>query len=415
MGEVKVFVRMTQLIIMPLLATNLAGCVAGSISDPLSRPANLITQTKSSTLIEDIPRPRRRVPVSVFPVKDETGQLKPNDVFADFSRAVTQAGGPILIDVLKRAGQGEWFKVLERVDLTSVVQERKIIAQKRIHALQQIHLDPNALPQAENVSATNLSGLRTRVQEARREFEKLNAELKKRGEAFKKRQEADANATVSEEDTKLREKVLEARERLQKAQGNLDRATAADKRPPDYEEQRTLVRSKRELELLQTQQAIANLTEHQVPAIQAARYIVSGSIVGFDSNELTSGVGARFLGIGGDKKHRRDTVTVNLRVIDPISSEVVISVTTTKTIYAVGLQGGAYRFAAVDKILEIEAGVTKNELGSLAVRHGIELGVFALIAEGIKEGLWTTADPHEAEKILEIYNRAEDKRETGML
>ena len=130
----------------------------------------------------------------------------------------------------------------------------------------------------------------------------------------------------------------------------------------------------------------------------------------YDSNETTGGVGARYLGIGGDKKYRSDVVTVNLRLVNSITSEVLLSTTTTKTIYAYLLQGGTYKFIAFDKLLEIEAGVSKNELGSLAVRHAIELGVFSLIVEGAREGIWRFRDRVEGKKVVRDYDEAYNKQ-----
>ena len=67
------------------------------------------------------------VDVAVYDFPDLTGQAKPNENFAEYSRAVTQGGANILIDVLKSAGHGNWFRVVERGGLKNLVQERTLI------------------------------------------------------------------------------------------------------------------------------------------------------------------------------------------------------------------------------------------------------------------------------------------------
>ena len=52
--------------------------------------------------------------VAVYDFQDLTGQRKRRDNLADFSTAVTQGATEILIDALKTAAQGRWFRVVER-------------------------------------------------------------------------------------------------------------------------------------------------------------------------------------------------------------------------------------------------------------------------------------------------------------
>ena len=50
--------------------------------------------------------------VAVYDFQDLTGQRKRRDNLADFSTAVTQGATEILIDALKTAAQGKWFRVV---------------------------------------------------------------------------------------------------------------------------------------------------------------------------------------------------------------------------------------------------------------------------------------------------------------
>ena len=68
------------------------------------------------------------------------------------------------------------------------------------------------------------------------------------------------------------------------------------------------------------------------------------------------------------------------------------SVTTTKTVYSINVAGTGFLFAAVDKLLQADIGFTKNTPPTLAVREGIQLAVYSLIFEGVKNKLWEFKD-----------------------
>jgi curli production assembly/transport component CsgG len=70
----------------------------------------------------------------------------------------------------------------------------------------------------------------------------------------------------------------------------------------------------------------------------------------------------------------------------------MLSVVAHKTVISVGLRGSAFKFVALDQILEAEAGVTTNEPEQIAVQQAIEKAVHAMIVEGAGRNLWTFAD-----------------------
>jgi curli production assembly/transport component CsgG len=117
-----------------MLALSLGGCIAGSANDPMAHPATLVPSTKTGIVLDALPPPIRKLDVSVYNFPDLTGQNKPNDNFAEFSRALTQGAGAVLIDVLTKAGGGAWFNVVERNDLQPLLQERQIIQNTRTAA-----------------------------------------------------------------------------------------------------------------------------------------------------------------------------------------------------------------------------------------------------------------------------------------
>ncbi|KAA1183719.1 curli production assembly protein CsgG [Rhizobium tropici] len=271
-----------------LCGLGLGGCAAaGSSLDPMSTPATLMPSTKTGVALESLPRPRQKLDVAVYSFPDLTGQNKPNENFAEYSRALTQGGAQLLTDVLTRAGNGNWFSVVERTDLQSLLQERQIIQNTRA--------------------------------------------------------------------------------------------------------------------------AVYGAKAGGIPPLRFAGVLLDGGVIGYDSNETTGGVGANYLGIGGNTQYRKDIVTVSLRAVSVSTGRVLASVSTTKTIYSVQVQGSAFRFVGVDQLLQIEGGVTRNAPTTLGVQEGIQLAVYSLIFEGVKNGLWEFEDAAAGAafmRYLEQHQRA---------
>lgn len=242
--------------------------------------------TKTTVKLRDVPAPARPVDVAVYDFPDLTGQAKPNEQFAEYSRAVTQGGASLLIDVLKSTGNGQWFRVVERSGLKNLVQERTLI------------------------------------------------------------------------------------ENTQRAYGGTS----------------------------------------GLPPVRFAGIILEGGIVGYDSNEQTGGAGAKYLGIGGDIEYRSDLVTISLRAVSVQNGEILASTTTSKQIYSFMIRGGAYKFAAAEELLEIEAGASFNDPGQLAVREGIELAVYSLVVEGVRKGLWELEDKSAAQNLVRQFESQYSQR-----
>lgn len=161
--------------------------------------------------------------------------------------------------------------------------------------------------------------------------------------------------------------------------------------------------------LLQERQIIATTLQQYdpkapgLPPLHFAGIIIEGGVVGYDTNTITGGAGAKFLGIGGDTKYRKDVITVTLRAVSVQTGLVMDSVTTTKTVYSVALQGGAYRYVALNELLQVEAGLTRNEPTTMGVREAIEVGVMALILDGTRKDLWQFQDKAAGERIMQAF------------
>ncbi|ACA16875.1 Curli production assembly/transport component CsgG [Methylobacterium sp. 4-46] len=262
------------------------GCVTSGQREPLNEAPEVTKPSPTGLNLEALPPPARAIDIAVYSFPDLTGQNKPSDTFAEYSRAVTQGGAAFLVDALRRTGGGRWFRVVERSGLANVLQERQLI------------------------------------RATRQEFDQ-------------------------------------------------DRA-----RP--------------------------------LPPIRFAGLLAEGGILAYDANMVTGGIGARYLGIGGDVKYRRDIVTVGLRIVSVQTGEVLTSATVTKTIYSIALATNTFRYVAVNKLLEVEGGITRNEPTQLAVREAIELAVYATIMEGADKGLWKFLKPDVGRALVKAY-RDRDK------
>jgi curli production assembly/transport component CsgG len=168
-----------------------------------------------------------------------------------------------------------------------------------------------------------------------------------------------------------------------------------------------------------TQMRMTYLGEQQInpqalPPLLFAAIIFEGGIIGFDSNTQTGGVGAGLLGIKGDVKYRMDTITVYLRAVSTKTGQVLASVTTHKTIASVAVQGGVFKYIAVDKILEAEAGITKNEPDQLAVQQAIEKAVHPIIVEGAGKGVWSFEDEAAQDELIRRHAEEYETADRGV-
>ena len=76
--------------------------------------------------------PAEKMPVvAVYSFLDLTGQRKSVGGVAMFSTAITQGASTMLIDALKTAGNGKWFRVVERVGIDHLTRERQIVRTTR--------------------------------------------------------------------------------------------------------------------------------------------------------------------------------------------------------------------------------------------------------------------------------------------
>jgi len=136
-----------------------------------------------------------------------------------------------------------------------------------------------------------------------------------------------------------------------------------------------------------------------MPPMLFAGVLVEGGIVGYDSNVVTGGSGMRILGIGPQTQYQADMITVSLRVVSVTTGEVLVSITTTKTVYSYMDKLGVLRFVeAGTKSIEAEIGMGVNESGNRATNMAIQAAVVEMIREGQRKGFWDY-DPKSVEEI----------------
>lgn len=116
--------------ILPIAALGLA--LAGCETSPrtigsFGVPPVVGNTTSFSRQLADLPPPARRLALAVYDFPDLTGQNKANEKYPDYSKAVTQGAASMVINALKTAGSGAWFKVVERNRLDELLKERKLI------------------------------------------------------------------------------------------------------------------------------------------------------------------------------------------------------------------------------------------------------------------------------------------------
>lgn len=140
-----------------------------------------------------------------------------------------------------------------------------------------------------------------------------------------------------------------------------------------------------------------------LPPLLFAGVILEGGIVSYDANIITGGAGLRYFGAGGSTQYRQDRVTVYLRAVATKSGKILKSVYTSKTILSQSVDASLFRYVRFKRLLEAETGFTSTEPSQMAVTEAIEKAVYALVIEGIRDGLWS-ADEKQADAVKELLS-----------
>lgn len=146
----------------------------------------------------------------------------------------------------------------------------------------------------------------------------------------------------------------------------------------------------------------------ELPPMLYAGMIIEGGIVSYDSNVMTGGAGAAFLGISGSAQYHRDLVTIYMRAISVQSGEVLLSINSSKTVYSSELDANYLKYVTIDHLFQSEAGITLNEPTQLAVRQAVETGVYSLIMEGAMKHMWDFGNSAAGNEAIHEYLERRD-------
>ena len=325
-----------------------------------------VRPSKTLSPLEELQPPTKKISVAIYDFPDLTGAFKPNDGFAEFSKAVPQGADAIVIDALIKAGRGSWFHVLERKGLTSLVQERKIIdfnrdAVKKSRArLQQLSHAVQKSLQGDNpalITSVQPGNINTNTSNALALNPQTNMFVKQG--TMQPISDADLGEDTSKHYLRLPEDAKN------KQDNRLTTASVAPKK-------------------------LFNASLPSKALLRSADYIIQGGIVGYDTDEITGGAGASLLNIGGFGEVRKDIVTVNLRLVNVKTGEIILNKTLSKGIYSQRVQASTFSYIDIDKILEAEVGYSHNEPVYEALNLTIQTAVLEMIQDGIHYGLWQT-------------------------
>jgi curli production assembly/transport component CsgG len=82
-------------------------------------------------------------------------------------------------------------------------------------------------------------------------------------------------------------------------------------------------------------------------------------------------------------------VTVSIRFVSTLTSEILLSSTVSKTIYSTSVGSDVFKYVKNEvNPLEVEYGFAKNEMVSVATRAAIDLAIINIVNKGEKKGMW---------------------------
>lgn len=107
--------------------------VLGGCSMMLKHPmktqkASVGFATPQKSTLQSLPKPMEQIVCAVYNFRDQTGQYKPSETGASWSTAVTQGATSVLMKALEESG---WFVIIERENISNLLNERKIIRSSR--------------------------------------------------------------------------------------------------------------------------------------------------------------------------------------------------------------------------------------------------------------------------------------------
>lgn len=106
----------------------MSGCSTFLKQPMKTKEATLGYSTPQKSTLQSLPEPREQIVCAVYNFRDQTGQYKPSETGASWSTAVTQGATSVLMKALEESG---WFVIIERENISNLLNERKIIRSSR--------------------------------------------------------------------------------------------------------------------------------------------------------------------------------------------------------------------------------------------------------------------------------------------
>ena len=276
----------------------------------------------------NLPKRDAKITVAVYDFPDLTGANLTTETGSSFSKAMTQGADALVLNALNTTGDGSWFRVLERRFLDALLNERRIGASQINETRQRLHV------QAE----------RTRLQAAQSLVEKEIQEL---------RRQIEFDYDQAQKENRL------------------------DQLPPFDQSISNLERYRQDqLNIIPRESPFSTFVDEKpVEDLRTAQYLVSGAIIGYESDIISSGNGIRIVNTGAVNEERKDMITLNLRFVDAVSGEIVSNSTVSQAVISRRDQGDFMNYVTVNTILEFEAGMVINEPRTLALDAAIRLAL----------------------------------------
>lgn len=156
----------------------------------------------------------------------------------------------------------------------------------------------------------------------------------------------------------------------------------------------------------QTREIYDGANAKMLPPLTLAGVILEGAIVDYNSNTLTGGTGARWLGIGPYTQYTQDLVVISLRLVSVQSGEVLTTVTVEKNLLSTADGVTALRFFNQStRAFEFDSSQTYNEPANYALRSAIETAIVELIRKGERQGLWKFKE--KSNELVQTKTQAE--------
>ena len=242
---------------------------------------------------------------------------------------MTQGADALVVEALNDVGGGTWFRVLERRFSEAVLNERRIV-------------------QAQSNEAAQRAQVASERRRLKAETDRVDAEHRRMMMGL----EQDYARFAQQGDI---------------PEGYPSKAQAIANLEGYRSEQLRKIEPERPFSVMGVRNPLTNLA--------TADYLITGAIVAFDSDVESGGTGLRLSNIGFRQERRKDIITVNLRIVDVGSGEVLANKTVTQAVLSVRKQGDTLNYVTLNTVLEFESGLVVNEPATFALDAAIRVAL----------------------------------------